>query len=185
MKFVTVDNGVYKDYLGKCNLEVEVLKPVLPPATLYNQILDRSSGLVGFIHSDVTCEGLRESIEMTPFNKAMGVVGNGSKWGKVGTHFACATCDSCFILVDADRPERFDDKTFDGYHLYVEDYCVQVGGVTIMDINGYERGALFRDEPRYFVHHSYTLRQRGCMWGDYRDYKAKLFKKWGKIIATT
>ena len=186
LKFATIDNGVYDQYLGQCDLEVEVLAPILAPATLYNQVLDRSSGLVGFIHSDVTCAGLREAIELTPFKGAMGVVGAGTKWGKMGTHFRSPTCDSCFILVDADRKERFDDKTFDGFHLYVEDYCVQVGGCTIMDINCYlGMGELFKTDERYIIHHTVTLKKLGCAWGDYNDYKMKLFKKWGRIISTT
>lgn len=186
IRFVTIDNGYYDQFLGTCGLDVDVF-PSQPPAKLYNSILDETEGYVGIIHSDVTCNGLVESIEETisthGFHGAIGVVGAGSVWGRVNKYHFSPTCDSCFILVDADSSVRFDDKTFDGYHLFVEDYCVQVGGAGIMMINGYEGGV--HDDPRYFAHHSQTLRKMGCAWGDYGEYKKRLFKKWGRLIRTT
>ena len=185
MTIFTIDT-VYDKYLAKSGLRVVRLDPIKPPSVLYNEILNSISGLVGFIHSDVTCCGLEEAVERTVdeygFNGALGVVGNGSQWARKGKSFLASTCDSCFIVVDADRPERFDEN-FDGYHLYVEDYCCQVGGVRIIDIDGYEQS-----EPEgcdYFTHWSYTLNQRGCNWGDYNKYKQILNKKWGKVVPTT
>jgi len=186
MKFYTIDTQ-YDDYLGNSDIEVIRIIPCLPPATLYNQVLDKESGLIGFIHSDVNCCGLEEAIKMTiyhhGFNGALGVVGNGSAWARKGKSFLAETCDSCFIMVDADRPERFDDKTFDGFHLYVEDYCCQVGGVRIIDIDGYEQRV--PEGCDYFTHWSHTLNKLGCQWGDYRKYKDKLNKKWGRPVPTT
>jgi hypothetical protein len=186
MRTYTIDT-VYDLYLGKSDLEVIRLKPGSSPAAIYNEVLDSETGLIGFIHSDVTCCGLEQAILRTiathGFDGAMGVVGNGSRWAIKGDSFMASTCDSCFILVDADRPERFDDINFDGFHLYVEDYCCQVGGVRIIDINGYEQR-----EPEgcdYFTHWSHTLRQQGCSWGDYGKYKQILNKKWNRAVPTT
>lgn len=189
MIFVTIDTN-YDDYLGHSDLPVNILQPNAPPATLYNEVLDSSSGLVVFVHSDVTCCGLKEAVQRTVdmygFNGALGVVGAGTKWARKGQYITAPTCDSCLIVVDADRPERFDDKNFDGYHLYVEDYCCQVGGATLIDIDGYEgRGQLKLDGCDWFIHHSHTLRQKGCAWGDYGKYKQILNKKWGRVIHTT
>ena len=189
IKFVTIDT-CYEDYLGLCGMDVVRLVPQSPPAVLYNQILDQSDGLVCFVHSDVTCRGLKESIietiDLFGFDGAMGVVGAGSRWGSLGIDLVSQTCDSCCIVVDASRPERFDSKTFDGFHLYVEDYCMQVGGARIIRINGYEGwGEKFIDGNRWFIHHSQTLHKLGCAWGDYLKYKTILFKKWGKTVHTT
>jgi len=186
MKFYTIDT-VYDLYLAGSDLEVIRLEPTNSPAKLYNEILDSESGLIGFIHSDVTTCGLPEAIERTievyGFHGAMGVVGNGSRWARKGKSFLAETCDSCFILVDADRPERFDEVTFDSFHLYVEDYCCQVGGVRIIDIDGYEQRE--PDRCDFFTHWSHTLRQKGCNWGDYSKYKKRLNQKWGRPVHTT
>jgi len=169
-------------------MEVEILYPNEPPARLYNKILNRNEGLVCFIHADTTCGGLEEAINDTikkfGFHGSLGVVGAGSVWAHSKIDLVSPTCDSCLIVVDADREERFDEE-FDGYHLYVEDYCMQVGGARLIQIDAREgTGQLFYD-GRYFVHHSQTLRRRGCAWGDYGKYKLKLNKKWKKIVSTT
>ena len=189
MKFFTIDTN-YDKYLIHSDLDVVRIQPTKPPATLYNEVIERESGLIAFIHSDVTCCGLHESIQRTidlyGFLGAMGVVGNGSVWARKGQHITKTTCDPCLVIIDADSPVRFDDKTFDGFHLYVEDYCCQVGGVTLIDIDGYEgSGRLTMDGCDWFIHHSHTLRQKGCAWGDYSRYKQLLNKKWGKIVPTT
>jgi len=186
MKFVTIDNGYYDDFLGTC-LTAERVAGM--PVKAFNEVLERESGLVCFVHSDVTCKGLEESILDTigkyGFDGAMGVVGAGSKWGSLDHSFMSPTCDSCCLVVDASRPERFDER-FDGYHLYVEDYCVQVGGARIMLINANEGwGVKHLVGDRWFLHHSQTLRRKGHSWGDYNDYKLKLYQKWGRVIPTT
>lgn len=187
MKFVTIDNGYFKDYLGTCGMDVEIVSGI--PSKVFNEVLDRSTGLVCFVHADVTCRGLEQSILDTidkhGFDGAMGVVGAGTKWGNLKESFISPTCDSCCLVVDADQGVRFDER-FDGYHLYVEDYCVQVGGARIMLINAREGfGAKTLVGDRWFIHHSKTLNKLGASWGDYVKYKQLLYSKWGRVIPTT
>ena len=187
MKLVTIDNGYYKDFLGSCGLDVEVLKPTASPAVLYNKILDRESGWVGFIHSDVTCHGLVEAfydtLEKHPA-KAYGIVGPGPRWARRFRSYPVQTCDSCFIALHSDTL-RFDSDTFDNFHLYVEDMALQQGDVRTLLIDGFEGfGKLKLDYNGWFIHHSKTLHKLGTGWGDYWSYRKKLTDKWGNVRTT-
>lgn len=79
------------------------------------------------------------------------------------------TLDGCFLAVRKDVGLSFDDATFDGLHLYAEDYCCQAR----------DRGLCSVVFPaRSFLHKSLTMSQRGAMWGDYGTYYARLQRKW-------
>ena len=192
----TIDNGCYADYLGKSGLDVIIKPPSASPAAIYNQILDETKQrYVCFIHSDVTCNGLlqaiRKTIEASP-GYVLGVVGvdkEGYIWSNAYGLRDIITCDSCCVVIDKEMGLRFDDKLFDGLHLYVEDICMQAGKVTTMFIDAFDGlhvppnihlSGMFNN----FIHHSYTYRKLGPMWGDYRKYKALLEAKWPGVKTT-
>jgi len=204
LAFSTIDNGCYSQYLGKCGLDVIIEKPGPSPATIYNRILDETKErYVCFIHSDVTCSGLERAIEHTIAERpgyllgAVGVDGPFSyKWSRHhDSPYDIITADSCCIVVDKEMGLRFDDKTFDGLHLYVEDICMQAGKVSTMRIDAFdelligggfvfESFALSISKIDFFIHHSYTLRQRGARWGDYCMYLERLQTKWPGVVTT-
>ena len=184
--FATIDNGCYAEYLGQCGLDVMVLKPGDPPATTYNRILDAAKErYVCFIHADVTCRGLPEAIEQTIAERpgyCLGAVGvnNGYLWSRTARLFDLITVDSCCLVVDKAARLRFDDKTFDGFHLYVEDYCMRAGRVSTIYIDAFD-GLLAPPKTvgnSFLIHHSFTYRKLGPMWGDYIKYRALLETKY-------
>lgn len=190
MIIASVDNGVFDDYLGGCGLDVLRL-PAGSPAKTYNEVLRENNGWICFVHADVTCKGLVEAIVDTIDARpdhVIGAVGNGSRWSLRNKLFDVTTCDSCCIVVNTEWGIYFDEVTFDGFHLYVEDFCVQARekGIkcTTMYLDGFEGYRRF-DTDRWFVHHSKSLNKYGCAWGDYVEYKDKLNKKWGRVIPTT
>lgn len=174
--------------LRRCGLDIDWIEPGRPQAEAYNEYLEGASGLVCFVHGDTTHSGLdaaiRRTIAMHGFSGALGVVGPGG-WAERGRDIIQPTCDGCLIVVDSDRAERFDAETFGGYHLYAEDYCMQVGGCRMIDLDGYEWGPRLRVKGDHFIHHSQTMHERGGAWGDYRKYKERLNLKWGRCVPTT
>ena len=194
MDIVTIDT-VYEKYLGKCGLNVIRYPPVAPPASIYNFHLDHTKmKYVCFIHSDVTTDGFLEAVARTilkyPDFGAIGAVGtkDGCKWGQLGNIQEVITVDSCCIVINTDHGLRFDNKTFNEFHLYVEDYCMQVGAlgkkVYTLDIDGYEYKAGLILDSDYFVHHSHTLNREGCSWGSYPKFRKLLSKKWPGVQTT-
>ena len=185
--FVTLDNGCYEKYLGMCPMpNLIVISPPGPsPATTYNEVFDKTDErFVCFIHSDVTYDGLLGAVERTIRARpgyligAVGVVGHEYVWSAKGGLADIETADSCCLVVDKEMGLRFDDKTFDGFHLYVEDICKQAGRVTTMDINAYDGLVMPEAIGDYFIHHSYTYRRQGAMWGEYKKYKERFLAKW-------
>ncbi len=178
-------------YLGTVDdLDVDLIPEGQPPAAAYNEFLETASGIVCFLHADTTSRGLDAAIRRTiaahGIGVPLGVVGAGSQWARRGIDITSPTCDGCLIVVDSDRPERFDSETFDGWHLYAEDYCCQFGGCRLIDLNGYEwyQGMQIIGTP-WFVHHSHTMHREGGAWGDYGKYKKRLNEKWQSNVATT
>lgn len=167
----------------------------------YNKIIEKSTtDYVVLIHADVTIsndfvEILERNIHLPSNFGAFGIVGNagyGIEWAKSDRQYVVETVDSCFIMINKKHGIRFDEKTFDEYHLYVEDYCVQV-----YEKLGFRCYTLLIDagvssdkppgsiEKNHFCHHSATYSVLGSCWGNYLHYKDKLFQKWGREIATT
>jgi hypothetical protein len=196
IEYVSIDNGVYATYLGKCNLSpITVYPSTDSPARVYNNhIRDSKAKYICFIHADVTCYGLTEAIERTiqrvgDFG-ALGIVGTnkGTKWGHVAVIQEVMTLDSCCIIINQDYGVLFDEHTFDSYHLVIEDYCMQVRNLGyknyVIDINAYEWSEGLQPIKPYAIHHSHTLNKLGCAWGEWRKYRKLLEYKWG-IVETT
>jgi hypothetical protein len=194
--FATVDNGVYDLYLGKASLDPIIkVSPVgdFSPAKFYNSVLDSATErYVCFVHSDVSCNGLKEAIIETIRLKPgylYGVVGslNGVHWSRKDKLFNLLTCDSCCIVVDREMGLRFDEENFDEYHLYVEALGMEANSkgikMTTIALDAFYAFKTFETD-RYFIHHSHTLNELGCSWGNYPKYKARLLAKWKRSQVT-
>ena len=193
--FCSIDNGVFRDLLGKSGLNVTVHPSCESPAQAYNDFIRHSDAqYICFCHADVTTNGLKEAIERTikahPDFGALGAVGSnkGTIWGRKGLIQEVVTVDSCCIVINTEHGLYFDDHGFDSYHLYVEDYCMltRILGLKnyTIDINAYEwREGLIPEVP-YFCHHSHTWHQLGSNWGSYDTYKKRLVTKWPDVETT-
>jgi hypothetical protein len=193
--FFAIDNGVFYDLLGRCDLDVTAYPSCESPAKAYNEFIRHSQAqYICFVHADVTCQGLEEAIERTikahPDFGALGAVGSnkGTIWGRKGNIQEVITVDSCCIVINTEHRLYFDEKTFDSYHLYVEDMCMQTRSLGLknytIDINAYEYREGLKPEPPYFCHHSVTWHQLGANWGSYNFYKKRLVQKWPDVETT-
>lgn len=171
------------------------------PASNYNEIIDKSdTDYIILTHQDVSFSNdLLSRIELT-----MDLVGDWSalcmvgvsedgiyRWSKPSMSFAVSSADCCFIVIDKRHGIRFDEETFDEFHLYVEDYCGQAkekNGFPVCTIltNSRESSPDRLDEsmPMYLNHHSVTVNKRGPAWGLYFEYRKKLESKWPGIKTT-
>jgi hypothetical protein len=193
--FFTIDNGVYSKYLGKSDLDVKVHPSTDSPARVYNKHIRKSSEqYLCFIHADVTSNGLKEAIERTikahPDFGALGAVGSnkGTIWGRKGLIQEVITVDSCCIVINTDYGLMFDEKTFDSFHLYVEDMCMQTRNLGLknytIDIDAFEYHEDLFLPVNFFAHHSHTWHQLGSNWGDYNKYRKILGYKWLDVETT-
>jgi hypothetical protein len=193
--FFSIDNGVFFDLLGKAGLDVAIQAPCESPAKAYNDFIRFSDAqYLCFIHADVTAYGLQEAIERTikahPDFGALGAVGSnkGTIWGRRGLIQEVVTVDSCCIVINTEHGLFFDEKTFDSFHLYVENYCMEVRSLGLknytLDLNAYEgKEGLVPDAP-YFVHWSHTCHELGFAWGEYSKYRKLLGLKWPDVETT-
>ena len=193
--FCTIDNGVFRDLLGKSDLDVVVHASCESPAQVYNECVRFSDAqYICFLHADVTTDGLQEAIERTikahPDFGSLGAVGSnkGTIWGRKGLIQEVVTVDSCCIVINTEHGLFFDEKTFDSYHLYVEDMCMQTRELGLknytLDLNAYEYREGLKPEPPYFCHHSHTCHELGFAWGEYSKYRKLLSLKWPDVETT-
>jgi len=197
LQFVTINhNNAYFDYLGKAHLKNLTVYPSTDsPARVYNEHIRQSTThYICFIHSDVSVTGLedtiRRTIELVPEFGALGAVGswNGTRWSRKGQLWELKTCDSCCIVINRDHGLLFDEKTFFSFHLYIENYCMEIRSkgfrVYTMDCNAYENKAGLVPVEPYFVHLSQTWHQLGSNWGEYNTFKHRLIEKYPNVETT-
>jgi hypothetical protein len=197
--YIDHNKDVFDKYLGKSLFELkgdfEVIKTSdkNKPSFNYNEIIKKSSNRhVILSHQDISfSENLLEKIETTinknPNFGVLGLVGvdefRNYKWSSPDEQFKVQTLDCCFIVIDKENEVFFDEKTFDDYHLYVEDFCLSTKQKT--DKSSYT--ILISKSTKdlsYLCHHSYTLKALGSRWGKYNEYKSRLLKKWGEVKTT-
>ena len=152
-------------------------------ASLYNVLL-RLDGPVlrAFVHPDVTfapdlvarLSGAVDDLEAagSPWG-AVGIVGRAWEgdyvWGhEIDAPRHVCTLDSCFLLTRTDFGLAFDDRRFDEFHCFVEDYCLQC----------HAEGRGVWVVPAAARHASATYTERGSRWGGYDRYRKQLDKKW-------
>lgn len=162
------------------------------PAELYNQLIDQcESKYLLLVHQDVSfspdfLDYVNYAINVYPDFGAMGTVGNfknNIEWGRKGVINEVTTLDGQCILINKEHGIRFDEKTFDEYHLYVDDYCMQCQDkglkVYTFPVEAAEGSPdLDVSLTSGFVHHSATVNERGYCWGRYNQYMEKFNKKW-------
>lgn len=202
-----VFNRFVNQSLHELSDETEVIiKSGLPPAAAYNQILDECSAQhVLFCHADVLfdqafIDAAKKATSQIPDYGALGVVGvKKPLFRKREYCFArddqtpsVTTLDSCCILINKGNNLRFDEVTFDEYHHFVEDYCMQVKYVLkrkthLIASNFSCKTAPSLDTPmnNYFYHADNTVSTEGGRWGNWGRYKKALDAKWGRKVLTT
>jgi beta-1,4-mannosyl-glycoprotein beta-1,4-N-acetylglucosaminyltransferase len=169
------------------------------PAYNYNKIISecKTKWLI-LCHEDIAfsndlLDQIKETIKLNPDSKFFGIAGsNGNEIISSNSKDSkdILTTDSCFIVIDTENLDlNFDENTFDDFHLYVEDFCVQLGekGKTILC--DYTEPYNYPDEEenkkKWILHGGSTYFKSGSQWGRYKEYKEKLNKKWGREISTT
>jgi len=78
------------------------------------------------------------------------------------------TLDACCVVVDTRHELEFDERTFDGLHCHVEDYCLQAHATG--------RGVYV--VPARLDHIGTTFAREGSRWGHYPKYRRRLARKW-------
>jgi hypothetical protein len=198
--YISHNDDVFKKFLGKSISELpgdfDVIATSVEnyPAHNYNDILEKAqTPYVILTHQDISfTPDLLLSIEKTidelggDFG-ALGLVGvNHSgeyKWSSSEKINEVETLDCCFIVVKRCTQARFDTEKFGEYHLYVEDFCAQLGRThneKIYTILTDHEG----DKESHLSHHSVTWNERGPCWGRYNEFKEVLLHKWPNLKTT-
>ena len=108
--------------------------------------------------------------------------------------FKVTTLDSCCILINKKHGFKFDEKTFDEYHFFVEDYCMQIKYKAKLNIFLFKTNFYCKSEindynkiidNNYFFHGSNTFINKGSRWGNWLKCKKLLDKKWNRKVITT
>jgi len=172
----------------------------LNPAANYNRIIEKcKTDWLILCHEDVAFSHdmikiIDDSIIKNPGYRFFGSVGANVENKLVhpdqSNHFDVATVDCCFIVINLkELNNKFDQLTFDDFHLYVEDFCVQLGerGKTIPCkwVGHNEYISMNKKSKGWMYHHGKTYSLLGPSWGKYSIYKDKLNKKWNRNIPTT
>ena len=202
--FIRHDEKVFESYLGpsleklKGNFDIITTTNEKNPAENYNEIIEKSpNDFIILLHEDMSfTSDLLERLDLT--NKTLngkwssiGVVGSDyeslhykNNWSNDQTIFECSTLDCCFILINKLQNIKFDTITFDEYHLYVEDYCLQarkhtgLGSFTML-MNSHDTS-----KESDISHYGAITSKLGPAWGNYASYKRKLLHKWPNASTT-
>jgi hypothetical protein len=152
-------------------------------ASLYNVLLQMTGpDVVALLHPDISFE---EGFVRDLFSAIEALERRGEPWGALGIvgrtwtgeYLWCyevtepvrvCSLDSCSLVTRPSLGIRFDQRRFDEFHCYVEDYCLQSQaagyGVYVFPTTG--------------RHGSATKSVKGSQWGKYRSYRRRLGLKW-------
>jgi hypothetical protein len=206
--YINHDESIHEKYLGHClktlkgEFDVIYTDDKKFPAENYNDLKDRcQTEYLILTHQDVSFPpNLLDCISQTMSQLddwgVLGLVGvdqDGTyRWSTKERIFEIDTLDCCFMVIRKDSLAKFDEKTFDDYHLYVEDFCAQMNrgfnkkNYTLL-INSNESLDTIHNNPSEITqmfHHGATVSKIGYAWGKYWEYRDKLSSKWGKIKTT-
>jgi len=212
--YINHDKEVFDKYLGvslsQLQGEFDIITTTSEkcPAANYNEILDKcSTPYLILTHQDVTfppnlLRCIEQTMEQLHYNfGALGMVGvsehpNNSvikvyEWSNSNEIKKIITADCCFIVVKNIDCLRFDDKNFDEFHCYVEDYCARMlkwgmQNYTILIDSSESRIDDIEKikNTSSLDHHSHTLKQLGAAWGNYSKYRNKLDELYPGIKTT-
>jgi hypothetical protein len=149
-------------------------------AAIGNHYLEDCWDVFGMVHADTTFHpsALESFWRTARLGAVCGMVGIDTKkryhWSKdIRSIQPVETLDCCSVFFRKDSGLRFDAKTFDGFHCYVEDLCMQAHAKKIPVVVPPAQAAHAEDSTNDSV------------WrGDYFRYKDKLLAKWGRHILT-
>lgn len=201
--YIEHDSEVFDKYLGpslqNLRAEFEIIHLSSKdnmPGNNYNRMLEMSKNkYVLFVHEDTTfspdfIEKINEAISIRPDFGVMGTVGNyenNIEWAKDGMMMEVKTVDCCCLLVNKEHNIKFDSDTFDEYHCYVDDVCLQTVNKGFKNytipINAFEaqKEDVYSKDGSYFRHHSATVSKLGYCWGRYNEYLQKMNEKWKRV----
>jgi Glycosyltransferase like family len=160
-----------KYFVNVCNL---------PVAAIGNQHLSGCTREVfGMCHVDCSFgEGaLWAFVEAAGQGQVCGISGKSMDWTVRWSHSnpgPVSTLDCCAVFFRANSELRFDASTFDGFHCYVEDVCLQAQArgipVIVPEANAGHRGERTGQKE----------------WqADYERYRGKLSSKWEGVTFRT
>jgi hypothetical protein len=197
--YIDHNDDVFNKYLGPSLLnlsgdfDVIKTKSSNSPAINYNEILKKSNNrFVILTHQDISfsktlLQRIEKTINDNPNFGVLGFVGVDSSkkyfWSDLNKQHEVQTLDCCFIVADKENNVFFDEKTFNDFHLYVEDFCLQ----TKKSTGKSPYTILISKDPKtenFLCHHSVTLKNLGSRWGKYDEYRKKLLNKWGNVKTT-
>lgn len=152
-------------------------------ASIYNMLLKlEGPEYLALLHPDISFKEHFFADVMTAIET---LSRSGKKWGALGIvgrswegdYLWChhvseptpvCTLDSCSLIISRSNGLSFDDKRFNEFHCYVEDYCLQC----------HDKGLGVFVVPTVARHGSATKNVRGSAWGKYRRYYWTLRLKW-------
>lgn len=151
-------------------------------------------------HEDVSfswdfLECLDKTIRYNPEYTFFGFVGaseSGTSKSSKDELFLMETCDSCLIVIDLEKNKcKFDESIFDDFHLHVEDFCMQSGGlgktilIQYLEENQFVEINDIESRKSWIYHQSTSCKSDGSWWGEYKKYVDRLNTKWGKEVPRT
>lgn len=199
--YIRHNEDVFNQYLEKSLSELEGDYLVIStddtemPAKNYNHMLSMcQTKYLILTHQDISFSknlllNIDRTIEEIPNDFGglclVGVdsVGN-YYWSEEKISHQVSISDACFILINTENKIKFNEDIFNEFHLYVEDYCAQMG---------FEKKSLYTiltssnvnfKESSYILHHGHTVSQRGFFWGNYNKYKKIFNDKWPNTYTT-
>jgi hypothetical protein len=197
--YIDHNQDVFDKYLGPSlsnlsgNFDVIKTSASKTPSVNYNDILKKSNNrFVILTHQDISfsktlLHRIEDTINQNPNFGVLGLVGVDNnrtyRWSTLEKQYQLQTLDCCFIVVDKENNIYFDEQTFDDFHLYVEDFCLQTKKSTGKSPYTILISKDGKNED-YLCHHSMTIKKLGSRWGRYNEYKQKLISKWGDVKTT-
>lgn len=142
-------------------------------ASIANTFIDTvTTEVVGIVHADTTFapRALHRLVEKAAEGFVTGLVGAqfeiGEVWGKNGGG-PVSTLDSCSVFFPRTSNLRFDEVTFDDFHLCVEDLCMQA---KTMGISSYV--------PAVYADHIGCIDRPANWMSNYEHYHRLFCEKW-------
>ena len=199
--YIAYNPEAFKLHLGPSleRLLGDFVTTVIPngsmPAKAFNKVLRESKcEYVIFTHEDISfSSNLLERIEYTikaiPDFGVLGLVGRDNDqnycWSARKISHVVCTLDCCFVVVRKSDRLKFDEATFNEYHLYVEDYCMRVkkelGRMICTLLMNSKKDDKY---PDYLIHHEWTGKRLGACWGKYNHYRRLLELKYPCVRTT-
>lgn len=194
--YLSYKNDIFDKYLLNSIKHIEksidiITDKDIKPAIFYNKVLKETKyRYIIFSHEDVSfsCDLINKicfAIEQKNNFGVLCAIGRSITNGHVKSNLEkmneVVFCDSCFFVIDSYNNIFFDEKTFDDFHFFAEDYCLQcknnLNKLTYTLPMSWQWSSKITKE-NYFIHHSYTSRSSGYLWGNYRKYRKLFVEKW-------